>query len=83
MLQPFPSFLDVSRSFAGRMRDETDAMCRHKFPQSGSILGRGGEANTVSTRPPQVTPLGEGSWLWPGGLTAATWDHVNDPQHGQ
>jgi len=26
MLQPFPSFLDASRSFAGRMRDETDAM---------------------------------------------------------
>jgi hypothetical protein len=22
LLQPFPSFLDVSRSFAGRMRDE-------------------------------------------------------------
>jgi hypothetical protein len=33
MLQPFPSFLDVSRSFAGRMRDETDAMCRGRRPR--------------------------------------------------
>jgi hypothetical protein len=24
MLQPFPSFLDLSRSFAGRMRDDRD-----------------------------------------------------------
>jgi hypothetical protein len=29
MLQPFPSFLGVSRSFAGRMRDETGVLRLH------------------------------------------------------
>jgi hypothetical protein len=43
MLQPVPSFLDVSRSFAGRMRDETDGCVGGEYPRPVSILGRGGE----------------------------------------
>jgi hypothetical protein len=32
MLRRFPSFLDVSRSFAGRMRDEIAAQRWHQYP---------------------------------------------------
>jgi hypothetical protein len=35
LLHPFPSFLDVSRSFAGRMRDES---ARHTLSMSVAIV---------------------------------------------
>jgi hypothetical protein len=44
MLQPFPSFLDVSRSFAGRMRDERGQTSRTRGAIGGdacvSFMGR-------------------------------------------
>jgi hypothetical protein len=50
MLQRFRSFLDVSRSFAGRMRDERDAL-RFASVSRGpvSFLGRESEGNTIGT----------------------------------
>ena len=41
MLQPFSSFLDVSRSFAGRMRDESDTAPGRQSESGSSSAGEG------------------------------------------
>jgi hypothetical protein len=59
MRQPFSSFLDVSWSFAGRMRDDTDPPGRHQYPHRFHRRG-GGEGNLGQRRLGSMPAQGPG-----------------------